>query len=181
MLAKSATQYFRNHIRGGGKESRRKEVSRIIEFLDWVESTERVISLHGLGKRHVIGFWKTRRGLSDQTLYKYWLGISKLWKWLDKQEKPPKPFYSEILESINESSSEIDQTINPPVNKKFKTFGLCMKYALKKKDISLNELSRMTDLDIEKLNGYIGEEYQKFNEMHVIMSVLGIYYCFVVD
>ena len=49
-LAKSAQHYFGDHVRGGGKASRKIEVTRIIAFLDWVESTEKVYGLHGLGK-----------------------------------------------------------------------------------------------------------------------------------
>ncbi|MGZ8239685.1 MAG: helix-turn-helix domain-containing protein [Methylobacter sp.] len=90
-MAKKAQPYFRDYVRGGGKSNRKTQVSRIIGFLDWVESTEQVISLHGLGKRHVINFWKSHRHLSDATLHKYWLGICQLWLWLEKNEYPPEP------------------------------------------------------------------------------------------
>lgn len=90
-LAKKAERYFRDYVRGGGKENRKKQVSRIIEFLDWVESNQKVISLHELGKRHVIAFWRSHRDFSEETAYKYWLGIAKLWQWLNKHEEPPVP------------------------------------------------------------------------------------------
>ncbi|MDD5277848.1 MAG: hypothetical protein PHR16_17460, partial [Methylovulum sp.] len=76
-LASKAEDYFRNYVRGGGKDNRKKQVSRIIKFLDWVESTQNVISLHSLGKRHVVNFWKAHPELSEATANKYWLGISK--------------------------------------------------------------------------------------------------------
>jgi hypothetical protein len=68
-LAKSAEKYFRDYVRGGGKDNRKKQVARMIEFLDWAESANEVRSLHGLGKNHVIGFWKSHRELSEATAY----------------------------------------------------------------------------------------------------------------
>jgi hypothetical protein len=97
-LAKKSETYFRDYVRGGGKENRKRQVSRIVEFLDWVESTEKVNSLHNLGKRHVIGFWKAHRHFSDETAYKYWLGISKLWDWIGKHEEPPSPHKSQTFQ-----------------------------------------------------------------------------------
>ena len=29
--------------------------------------------------------------MSDKVTYDYWLGICKLWTWIDKPDKPPKP------------------------------------------------------------------------------------------
>jgi hypothetical protein len=102
-LAKKAERYFRDYVRGGGKENRKKQVSRIIEFLDWIESNEKVISLHELGKRHVIAFWASHRDFSEETAYKYWLGIAKLWQWLDKHEEPPAPRKVHIMETQKSS------------------------------------------------------------------------------
>ncbi|NOU12471.1 MAG: hypothetical protein HOO92_00685 [Methylococcaceae bacterium] len=79
ILANSAQPYFRNYVRGGGKDFRKKQVTRIIEFLDWIEENEGVISLGRIGKKHVIGFWKSHTHLSDSTANKYWLALCKLW------------------------------------------------------------------------------------------------------
>ena len=62
-----------------------------MDFLEYTDSTEKLTSLHRLGKRHVINFWKSHRNFSDKVAYDYWLGICKLWTWIDKPEKPPKP------------------------------------------------------------------------------------------
>jgi hypothetical protein len=107
-LAKQAEKFFMDYVRGGGKQNRKKQVVRIIEFLDWLESTEKVKSMHGIGKNHVIGFWKSHRDLSDATAYKYWLGLCKLWEWLGKHEEPPKPFKQGI-------ESEIKKPVEYPV------------------------------------------------------------------
>jgi hypothetical protein len=83
---------FNDHVRGGGKQTRRKEVSRMIEFLEFAEAYEGVRTLQSLGKNQVIGFWKANRELSDETAYKYWLAIRKIWEWTGKKGLPPEPF-----------------------------------------------------------------------------------------
>jgi DNA-binding XRE family transcriptional regulator len=80
-----------DYVRLSGKLNRKKQVSLIIDFLEYTDSTEKLTSLHRLGKRHVINFWKSHRNLSDKVAYDYWLGICKLWLWIDKPDKPPKP------------------------------------------------------------------------------------------
>ena len=80
-----------DYVRRGGKQNRKKQVSLIMDFLEYTDSTEKLTSLHRLGKRHVINFWKSHRNFSDKVAYDYWLGICKLWIWIDKPDKPPKP------------------------------------------------------------------------------------------
>ena len=80
-----------DYVRRGGKQNRKKQVALIMDFLEYTDSTEKLTSLHRLGKRHVINFWKSHRNLSDKVAYDYWLGICKLWVWIDKPDKPPKP------------------------------------------------------------------------------------------
>jgi DNA-binding XRE family transcriptional regulator len=89
--AEELQAHTHDYVRRGGKQNRKKQVSLIIDFLEYTDSTEKLTSLHRLGKRHVINFWKSHRNLSDKVAYDYWLGICKLWVWLDKPDKPPKP------------------------------------------------------------------------------------------
>jgi len=89
--AEELQAHTHDYVRSGGKQNRKKQVSLIIDFLEYTDSTEKLTSLHRLGKRHVINFWKSHRNLSDKVAYDYWLGICKLWVWLDKPDKPPKP------------------------------------------------------------------------------------------
>jgi hypothetical protein len=126
-------------VRGGGKDNRKTQVSRIIEFLDWVESTEKVYSLHGIGKKHVIGFWKSHRHLSEDTAYKYWLGICKLWEWIGKHEAPPKPFKI--------SAENLAETVanNNPV---FSEFSKAIKAARKSKKLTVQQLANMTGCEV---------------------------------
>ena len=139
-LAKSAEKYFRDYVRGGGKDNRKKQVARMIEFLDWAESVDNVRALHGLGKNHVIGFWKSHRELSDATAYKYWLAISKLWEWLGKHEAPPKPF-------------KADQRLLPkskqhPAGNLFREIGLATKFARESQSMSELKLGNLTGCDL---------------------------------
>ena len=89
--AEELQAHTHDYVRRGGKANRKKQVSLIIDFLEYTDSTEKLTSLHRLGKRHVINFWKSHRNMSDKVAYDYWLGICKLWVWIDKPDKPPKP------------------------------------------------------------------------------------------
>jgi len=89
--AEELQSHTHDYVRRGGKANRKKQVSLIMDFLEYTDSTEKLTSLHRLGKRHVINFWKSHRNLSNKVAYDYWLGICKLWTWIDKPEKPPKP------------------------------------------------------------------------------------------
>jgi len=131
-LAKKSENYFRDYVRGGGKENRKKQVSRIVEFLDWVESTEKVISLHCLGKRHVIGFWKAHRHFSDETAYKYWLGIAKLWQWIGKHEEPPEPHKVQTFQK-----SVLNDTV-------FMEISTAIKCARESKNLSIPQLANLS-------------------------------------
>jgi hypothetical protein len=139
-LAKSAEKYFRDYVRGGGKDNRKKQVSRMIEFLDWAESVDNVRALHGLGKNHVIGFWKSHRELSEATAYKYWLAISKLWEWLGKHEAPPKPFKGDKLQ-LPKSAQNLAGNFFPDV-------GSAIKSARELQSMSVLKLANLTGFDL---------------------------------
>jgi hypothetical protein len=89
--AEELQAHTHDYVRRGGKQNRKKQVSLIIDFLEYTDSTEKISSLNRLGKRHVINFWKSHRNMSEKVSYDYWLGICKLWVWIDKPDKPPKP------------------------------------------------------------------------------------------
>jgi hypothetical protein len=97
--ARELESFTHDYVRRGGKQNRRKQVSLIVDFLEYTDARERVTSLHRIGARHVINFWKSHRELSEKTAYDYWLGLCKLWEWTGKPGKPPKPHkMSEYLE-----------------------------------------------------------------------------------
>ncbi|MBM4206780.1 MAG: hypothetical protein FJ190_01780 [Gammaproteobacteria bacterium] len=89
--ARELESYTHDYVRRGGKQNRRKQVSLIVNFLEFTDALEGLTSLHRLGKRHVITFWKAHRDLPEKSAYDYWLGFCQLWIWLGKSEKPPRP------------------------------------------------------------------------------------------
>ncbi|MCX7096319.1 MAG: helix-turn-helix transcriptional regulator [Methylococcales bacterium] len=89
--AEELQPHLHDYVRRGGKQNRKKQVSLIVDFLEYTDSTEKLTSLHRLGKRQVINFWKSHRDMSDKVAYDYWLGLCKLWVWIDKPGKPPRP------------------------------------------------------------------------------------------
>lgn len=89
--AKELESYTHDYVRRGGKQNRRKQVSLIVNFLEFIDAQEGLTSLHRLGKRHVINFWKAHREMPEKSAYDHWLGLCQLWSWLGKSEKPPRP------------------------------------------------------------------------------------------
>jgi hypothetical protein len=89
--ARELESYTHDYVRRGGKQNRRKQVSLIVNFLEFTDAQEGLTSLHRLGKRHVINFWKANRDMPEKSAYDLWLGMCQLWSWLGKSEKPPRP------------------------------------------------------------------------------------------
>lgn len=92
ILADEIRNLAHSYVRKGGKDHRRKQVRRLLLFVEWVQTQEKVGYLAQLGKRHVIRFWEAHQDFSDQTRYQYWLAFCELWRWLKKPGKPPRPF-----------------------------------------------------------------------------------------
>jgi hypothetical protein len=112
--AEELKAYTHDYVRRGGKQNRRKQVSLIVDFLEYTDAQERVTSLHRIGARHAINFWKSHRELSEKTAYDYWLGLCKLWEWTGKPGKPPKPHKrSELTE--DPAATAVNQTIFPDI------------------------------------------------------------------
>ncbi|MDP2203903.1 MAG: hypothetical protein Q8K07_17940, partial [Methylicorpusculum sp.] len=61
--AKELESHTHDYVRRGGKQNRQKQVSLIINFLEFIDTQEGLTSLQRLGKRHVINFWKAHRHL----------------------------------------------------------------------------------------------------------------------
>jgi hypothetical protein len=88
--ARELESYTHDYVRRGGKQNRRKQVSLIVNFLEFTDAQEGLTSLHRLGKRHVINFWKAHRDMPEKSAYDLWLGLCQLWIWIGKSEKPPR-------------------------------------------------------------------------------------------
>jgi len=131
--AEELQAHTHDYVRRGGKQNRKKQVSLIIDFLEYTDSTEKISSLNRLGKRHVINFWKSHRNMSEKVSYDYWLGICKLWAWIDKPDKPPKP--NNFVEQDNISDSV------------FIEISLAIKAARESNNYSINKLANISGLE----------------------------------
>jgi DNA-binding transcriptional regulator YiaG len=147
ILAKQLQQYSGDYVRGGGKGHRRKQVKRIMAFLDWVESTGKVMSLHGVGKNHVIGFWKAHRHLSDKTLHEYWLGIVKLWGWLNKSGEPPEP--RKATDIAKPELTDTQQLTGTRVTE----LSAAVKYAREAMKLTVRQLANLSGMEVTLIEG----------------------------
>lgn len=141
--AEELEPYIHNYMRRGGKQNRKKQVSLIIQFLEFTDSTEKIGSIKRLGKRHVINFWKSHRDMPEKVAYDYWLGICKLWLWIDKPEKPPKPnnFKGEVVASgVGQDTLVKDMSI-------------AVRLARESKKYTVHKLANMSGLESSVIEG----------------------------
>lgn len=73
------------HAAKGGKQSRRRQVKRIEEFVTWCGCDPRQI-----GRGHVHRFFAAK-GYEAITARDYWYAIRLLWRILGRSGAPPKP------------------------------------------------------------------------------------------
>jgi len=79
----------------GGKANRRLQRKRMVEFAKHAQ-TLGATSIHQVGKRHVIHYWKQNRTLENSTAYNHWLAIKILWQLASKAGEPPMPIQRAI-------------------------------------------------------------------------------------
>ena len=140
--AKELKAHTHDYVRRGGKENRRKQVSRIIKFLRFTDSNEKITSLQRLGKRHVIEFWKANRALSDKTANDYWLGLCELWEWIGKPDEPPKPHKkSHSIDGKSDAACFV-----------FSDISNAIKTARKSKDMSVLKLANLSGHETTLIN-----------------------------
>jgi hypothetical protein len=129
-LVKQLRNLAHDYVRSGSKQNRKLQVGRIIKFIEFIETSERLHSLQEIGKRHVIVFWKAHRKLAAKTAQAYWLALCQLWLWLEKPGKPPKPnMFSRPdsklpnIDADTNANSENQQTLPliPPLDEMAKT------------------------------------------------------------
>ena len=152
--AKELESYTHDYVRRGGKQNRRKQVSLIVNFLEFTDAQEGLTSLHRLGKRHVINFWKSHRDMPEKSAYDHWLGLCQLWSWLGKSEKPPLP-HKTITPSEEAGSNEA----NPQANLCFTEFSAAIKSAREAKGMSILKLANLSGCDPTILNEIEAGQY----------------------
>lgn len=80
---------YRRH---GGKQNRRQQVRRIHAVVAWIDAMHQVGSIHRIGQRHIIDWYRHHRHLSAATLARgYYPAIVTLWRWLGRPDEPPRP------------------------------------------------------------------------------------------
>lgn len=170
-LAKAAELYFRDYVRGGGKQNRKAQVARMTEFLDWAESNQKVYALGGLGKRHVINFWKAHRDFSDKTAYGYWLAIRQLWVWLDKHDVPPEPYKQRLQETSPVAPVE------PKTGTGFTELSSAIAFAREAQNLSVQKLANMTGVEVDLIQKIErGDEAILSATAQVLVRTLSIQY-----
>lgn len=164
--AEELQAHTHDYVRRGGKQNRKKQVSLIIDFLEYTDSQEKVTSLHRLGSRHVINFWKSHRNLSEKTAYDYWLGICKLWEWIGKPDKPPKPHKMSKPTGSHDSNIELV----------FPEFSKAIKSARELKDLSIQKLANLSGCEAMVVNEIEAGKYDgaKISEVQNLLSILNI-------
>jgi Helix-turn-helix domain len=166
-LVSEAEKFFTKYVRSGSKDSRKTEVARIRKFLEWVDAKREVPSLDRLGKSQVIGFWREHRGLSETTAHKYWLGISKLWKWLGKPDKPPIPLKPAELPTYTPREKKVD-----PHFTDLHTF---IRAFRESQQLTIGKLANMTGLETSLIEAIeSGDSDATMADIQILIRTLGI-------
>jgi hypothetical protein len=138
--AEELKAYTHDYVRRGGKQNRRKQVSLIVDFLEYTDAQERVTSLHRIGARHAINFWKSHRELSEKTSYDYWLGLCKLWEWTGKPGKPPKP-HKLSAPTEDPAPTAVNQTVFPDISQ-------AIRAAREARELTVQQLANLSGCEL---------------------------------
>ncbi len=167
--AKELESYTHDYVRRGGKQNRRKQVSLIVNFLEFTDAQEGLTSLHRLGKRHVINFWKGHRDMPEKSAYDHWLGLCQLWSWLGKPEKPPRPHKMTIQDSTSDHVGQ--QTVTC-----FKEFSTAIKTAREAKGMPILKLANLLGCDPKTIEEIESGTYDNLaaSEIQHVFGILNI-------
>lgn len=163
--------YTHDYVRRGGKQNRRKQVSLIVNFLEFTDAQEGLTSLHRLGKRHVINFWKAHREMPEKSAYDYWLGFCQLWSWLGKSEKPPRP-HKMNTQPENLATDEPKVQTAPS----FSEFSAAIKTAREAKGMSILKLANLSGCDLTIINEIEAGQYggATISDIQNLLKILSV-------
>lgn len=166
--ARELESYTHDYVRRGGKQNRRKQVSLIEDFLEYTDARERVTSLHRIGARQVINFWKAHRNLSEKTAYDYWLGLCKLWEWTGKPGQPPKPH------KRSEPTEDPAPTAVNPLS--FPNIAQAIRAARKTKNLTCQQLANLSGCELITLEEIEAGTYDgaKVSDIQHLFRILDI-------
>lgn len=169
--ARELESYTHDYVRRGGKQNRRKQVSLIVNFLEFTDAQEGLTSLHRLGKRHVINFWKGHRDMPEKSAYDYWLGFCQLWSWLGKSEKPPRP-HKMNAHSDNPGTEEA----NSQAVLCFTEISAAIKTAREAKSMPILKLANVSGCDPTMLNEIEAGQYgaATISDIQNLLKILSV-------
>jgi len=81
----------RDYVRRGGKTNRRQQHKRMIEFGLFCRDNFQTPNLASVGKRHVVGYYKSIESFSDATRLSHYYAIKTLFSLAAKTD-PTKPY-----------------------------------------------------------------------------------------
>lgn len=145
--ARELESYTHDYVRRGGKQNRRKQVSLIVNFLEFIDAQEGLTSLLRLGKRHVVNFWKAHREMPEKSAYDYWLGLCQLWSWIGKSEKPPRPHKMSTLHESPRTEVSDAQLLMC-----FTEFSSAIRSARESQNISVLKLAKSSGCEVIVIN-----------------------------
>ncbi len=166
--ARELESFTHDYVRRGGKQNRRKQVSLIVDFLEYTDAQERVTSLHRIGARQVINFWKAHRNLSEKTAYDYWLGLCKLWEWTGKPGQPPKP-HKLSAPTEEPTPTSVNQTV-------FTNIAQAIRAARATKNLTVQQLANLSGCElitIEDIEAGI-YDHARASDIQHLFRILGI-------
>ncbi|MDP3362372.1 MAG: helix-turn-helix transcriptional regulator [Methylobacter sp.] len=173
--ARELESYTHDYVRRGGKQNRRKQVSLIVNFLEFIDAHEGLTSLHRLGKRHVIIFWKAHREMPEKSAYDHWLGLCQLWGWLGKSEKPPRPHKTPEIQARTEQMA----VIAPPKIRVCSDLGEAVKAARGQRNLTVAQLANLSGLEVAELEGIErGQSGLPCSDVQRLLVILDIRLCF---
>jgi hypothetical protein len=79
------------HCRKGGKSSRRRQVARVRQFLDFCCSQGGVKAPDQIGRRHVHEWFESLPVSASSTMRDRYYAVRLLWSLLGRASDPPKP------------------------------------------------------------------------------------------
>jgi ribosome-binding protein aMBF1 (putative translation factor) len=99
--------------------------------------------------------------MSEKVAYDYWLGICKLWTWIDKPEKPPKP------------NNFVEQDIIS--NGVFTEISSAIKAARETSNYSIQKLANISGLESELISSIeSGEDNIELSDILLLIKILKI-------
>lgn len=84
----------RAYIAHGVKDNRRQQVKRMITACAWIVQRHNVGSIHEIGQKHIVDFYRHHRQFGESTIKGYFYAFRSLYRILGRAGDPPRPWLS---------------------------------------------------------------------------------------